>query len=107
MGGFKGAPWKAAVLPLGGALALILGCGFGEQGDSCQFATHADAETKGGKTKERTDPVIKGYVGRGNEKFYLVPGTRLYKRTAIDEAKGMRWFCTEKEAEAAGWSKAM
>lgn len=87
-------------------IVLVASCGFGEQGDACQFTSHGDAVTKGGSRAERTDPVIKGYVGRGNEKFYLVPGSRQYKRTAIDEAKGMRWFCTEKEADAAGWSKA-
>lgn len=97
---------KMTALAMSGALIVVAGCIFGEQGNGCQFTTHADAVTKGGGRPERTDPVIKGYVGRNNEKLYIVPGGQLYKRTAIDEAKGMRWFCTEQVAQAEGWSKA-
>ncbi len=98
--------WSRAVA-IAGMMVLVAGCGLGDQGDACQFTSHGEAVTKGGNRAEPTDPVIKGYVGRNNEKFYLVPGNRLYKRTNIDEAKGMRWFCTEKEAESAGWTKAV
>lgn len=34
-------------------------------------------------------------------------GQRDYGRTRISEAKGERWFCSEAEARAAGWRKAM
>lgn len=99
--------WKTRTLAISGALLLVVaGCTFGQGGNGCQFATHADAVTKGGGRPQPTDPVIKGYVGRNNEKLYIVPGSALYRRTAIDESKGMRWFCTEKEAEAEGWSNA-
>ena len=105
MGRFTGTKWRKLVA-LAGVLMLVAGCRFGDQGDACQFTSHDDAVTKGGNRAERTDPAIKGYVGRSNEKLYLVPGNRIYKRTNIDEGKGMRWFCTEKEAQEAGWSKA-
>jgi len=36
-----------------------------------------------------------------------VPGQQHYPRTEIDESKGERWFCTEEEAKAAGWRKAL
>jgi endonuclease YncB( thermonuclease family) len=46
--------------------------------------------------------VIKGNVS-DNGRIYHVPGSAFYDRTKIDEDKGERWFCTEGEAQAAGW----
>jgi endonuclease YncB( thermonuclease family) len=45
---------------------------------------------------------IKGNVSSAG-KIYHVPGSKSYAKTKIDEASGERWFCTEAEAEAAGW----
>lgn len=45
---------------------------------------------------------IKGNVSRSGRIFHP-PGSRDYDRTAIDEAAGERWFCTEAQALAAGW----
>ncbi len=50
---------------------------------------------------------IKGNINRKGERIYQVPGGEWYDRTKIDPAKGERWFCTEAEAEAAGWRKAV
>ena len=47
-------------------------------------------------------PVIKG-PQTGNF-IYLVPESQTYLTTSINEAQGDRWFCTELEAAAAGWS---
>ncbi len=33
----------------------------------------------------------------------VLPGGAYYNRTRINPAKGERWFCTEEEAQAAGW----
>lgn len=33
-------------------------------------------------------------------------GYSYYDKTAIDESAGEHWFCTEAEAEQAGWRKA-
>jgi endonuclease YncB( thermonuclease family) len=45
---------------------------------------------------------IKGNISsRG--KIYHVPGSANYDRTVIDPSKGERMFCTEAEAQAAGW----
>ncbi len=39
------------------------------------------------------------------ERIYHVPGEAYYNRTRINPAKGERWFCTEEEAQAAGWRR--
>lgn len=51
--------------------------------------------------------LIKGNINSEGEKIYHMPGMRDYNRTIIDESKGERWFCTEQEAIAAGWRRAM
>ena len=51
-------------------------------------------------------PVIKGNTSQSTgEKIYHVPDGEFYDKTAIDEAAGERWFCTEQEAVAAGWRR--
>ena len=49
---------------------------------------------------------IKGNVSRSGERIYHVPGAQHYERTRISPGKGERWFCSEREARAAGWRKA-
>jgi endonuclease YncB( thermonuclease family) len=49
------------------------------------------------------DCKIKGNISAKGEKIYHLPGSRSYDRTAINEATGERWFCSEDEAIAAGW----
>lgn len=46
---------------------------------------------------------IKGNVSNTGDRIYHVPGGRFYDRTQINASKGERWFCSEAEAEAAGW----
>ncbi len=50
--------------------------------------------------------VIKGNISSTGEKIYHVPGGRSYAETVITPAKGERWFCSERDALAAGWRKA-
>jgi endonuclease YncB( thermonuclease family) len=45
---------------------------------------------------------IKGNIS-GNGRIYHVPWSRDYAKTRIDTTKGERWFCSEKDALAAGW----
>jgi len=47
---------------------------------------------------------IKGNISR-NGRIYHVPGGQYYDRTRIDTSKGERWFCSEAEAQAAGWRR--
>jgi hypothetical protein len=58
--------------------------------------------------REPPDPdcVIKGNISRSGERIYHVPGQQHYDQTHIDESRGQRWFCSEEEAQAAGWRRA-
>lgn len=49
--------------------------------------------------------VIKGNIS-GSGQIYHMPHNRDYAATRINEARGERWFCTEAEAQAAGWRAA-
>jgi endonuclease YncB( thermonuclease family) len=49
---------------------------------------------------------IKGNIS-GNGNIYHMPWSPWYKRVKVDTARGERWFCTEADAEAAGWRPAM
>jgi len=58
---------------------------------------------------EQTAPqgcAIKGNVTR-NGQIYHMPWSPWYSKVTIDEARGERWFCSEKEAELAGWRPAL
>ena len=52
------------------------------------------------------DCAIKGNIDMTGERIYHVPGGQWYDRTLIDPAKGERWFCSEEDAQAAGWRPA-
>lgn len=49
---------------------------------------------------------IKGNISSGG-KIYHMPGQYYYNKTQIDESKDEKWFCTEAEAQAAGWRKSL
>jgi micrococcal nuclease len=49
---------------------------------------------------------IKGNINAKGEKIFHVPGGRSYDATDIVLAEGEKWFCSEKEALAAGWRAA-
>lgn len=50
---------------------------------------------------------IKGNISMNTgRKLYHVPGMEDYESTRIDQSAGERWFCTENEAIASGWTKA-
>lgn len=62
------------------------------------------------ETKEETETttdycVIKGNINNKGEKIYHMPGQQYYDQTQIDTSQGERWFCSEAEAQAAGWRK--
>lgn len=48
---------------------------------------------------------IKGNITDSGH-IYHMPHNRDYGRTRINEAKGERWFCSEAEAQSAGWRAA-
>jgi hypothetical protein len=50
--------------------------------------------------------VIKGNISYNTgERIYHIPGQEFYSATRINGASGERWFCSEAEAQAAGWRK--
>lgn len=51
--------------------------------------------------------LIKGNINSSGEKIYHLPSCGSYAKTKIDEVRGEKWFCTESEALAAGWRKAI
>lgn len=50
-----------------------------------------------------TDCRIKGNINRRGDRIYHLPGSRYYEETVIDESRGERWFCSERQALDAGW----
>lgn len=56
-----------------------------------------------------SDPscTIKGNISASGEKIYHMQGCGSYSKTTIDESRGEKWFCTEVEAQTAGWRKAL
>ena len=52
-----------------------------------------------------TDCEIKGNISR-NGRIYHMPGQADYDRVRISEGRGERYFCSEEEAQAAGWRRA-
>ena len=48
---------------------------------------------------------IKGNISRTGERIYHMPGQKYYARTRVSTGKGERWFCSEQEAQAAGWRR--
>ena len=49
---------------------------------------------------------IKGNVSAKGERIYHLPWQHDYARTKVNERTGERWFCSEGEAERAGWRRA-
>ena len=50
---------------------------------------------------------IKGNINREGERIYHMPGQQAYGVTRINQGKGERWFCSEDDARAVGWRKAL
>ncbi len=48
---------------------------------------------------------IKGRITSGS-RVYVLPWSPGYERVTVREARGERWFCSEQDAEAAGWKRA-
>lgn len=48
---------------------------------------------------------IKGNISKSG-KLYHLPGGRWYEGTRISTTSGERWFCSEGDAQAAGWRRA-
>ena len=49
---------------------------------------------------------IKGNISQRGRRVYHTPASPAYASVKVDTAAGERWFCSEAEAEKAGWTKA-
>lgn len=73
---------------------------------ACAVPSPTPAQASRCDYSDSGQPVIKGNISQSTgERIYHVPGGEFYDRTAIDEAAGERWFCTEADAVAAGWRR--
>ncbi|MGH1415920.1 MAG: thermonuclease family protein [Pelagimonas sp.] len=50
--------------------------------------------------------VLKGNISKHGERIFHAPDQRWYDVTTIRVEKGERWFCSESEAQKAGWRAA-
>ncbi|WP_444861203.1 sunset domain-containing protein [Bradyrhizobium diazoefficiens] len=51
--------------------------------------------------------LIKGTIERSGERIYHQPGQASYELIDMTKKRSERWFCSEAEAEATGWRKAV
>ncbi|MEO0868673.1 MAG: hypothetical protein AAFY17_09525 [Cyanobacteria bacterium J06642_11] len=50
---------------------------------------------------------VKGNISYNDgQRFYHVRGMEGYASAEIDPRRGEKWFCSEADAQASGWSKA-
>lgn len=74
------------------------------------FRVQSPAQFRATRVKGRIplDPNcrIKGNISKNGQIFH-VPGQEFYELTGINLARGERWFCSDIEAQAAGWRAAM
>jgi len=79
--------------------------------DTCNGDTVSTKEPinvdKADTTPTPTSCNIKGNISSTKEKIYHMVGCGSYNKTVIDETKGEKMFCSEKEAIDAGWRKAL
>lgn len=66
---------------------------------------HSEQQPAAVNTSPSGQCLIKGNISSSGERIYHVPDGQFYDATKIDSSKGERWFCTEAEAQAAGWRR--
>lgn len=49
--------------------------------------------------------IIKGNISRSGKRIYHLPSGKYYEPTKINELRGEQWFCSEKDAQKAGWQR--
>jgi endonuclease YncB( thermonuclease family) len=60
----------------------------------------------GAEADQARECPIKGNVSGSGDRIYHMPWQRDYARVVVNEKNGERWFCSEEEAERAGWRRA-
>lgn len=99
---FRAAEQQAQIQGLG----LWSSCDLPELDELNATLDQADEQVLGAADAEQTtECVIKGNIS-SNGWLYHLPECSSYDSVKIDQAKGEQWFCSEAEAEKAGWTKA-
>lgn len=100
------------MLRLGMAYNLGTGISDPQMGKAADFARTEKLGIYSSKCTQETNPNSKTCVIKGNirtpggaEKIYHFPGCGQYTQTVVELYKGDHWFCTEKEAQKAGFLK--
>lgn len=75
--------------------------------NACNGDTTKSVSTNATETSNANFCTIKGNISSSKEKIFHMIGCGSYNKTVIDESKGEKWFCSEKEAIDAGWRKAL
>lgn len=75
--------------------------------DACNGDATKSVSTNATETSNANSCTIKGNISSSKEKIFHMIGCGSYNKTVIDESKGEKWFCSEKEAIDAGWRKAL
>lgn len=74
--------------------------------------TETPARFRARKKAPQGKPALRGCLLKGNissngERIFHQPGQQYYARTRISVARGERWFCSDSDALAAGWRRAL
>ncbi len=72
---------------------------------SCQSSSTSSSPQTSAAAQNDGACTIKGNISSGG-KIYHLPGCTYYEKTVITESAGERWFCSESEAQSAGWRRA-
>ncbi|MFH1890530.1 MAG: thermonuclease family protein, partial [Candidatus Kuenenbacteria bacterium] len=74
---------------------------------ACEYKPDNINKRQQDSAPENADCIIKANISeKGFGKTYLIPGCDNYNSVKIDTQKGEQYFCTEKEAQDAGFRKA-
>ncbi len=96
-------------------IAAVIGIAFfrgGGSRPSSRYSNSSSNLTWNDAPQQHSSPPA-GYIVKGNisvttgAKLYHVPGMRDYDRTVIDISRGEKWFRTEADAVANGWTRAV
>ncbi len=72
-------------------------------GEAKRPAEWREARWEEAKRKAPSGCPIKGKVLSRTAKIYMLPWSSRYEQARVDERRGERWFCSEVEAQDAGW----
>ena len=75
--------------------------------NACNEDATKSVPTNTTETSNEKSCTIKGNISSSKEKIFHMIGCGSYNKTVIDESRGEKWFCSEKEAIDAGWRKAL